>query len=329
MPTTIKDIARRLRVSHVTVSKALRGQPPISLEMQEKVRKVALEMGYRPNVLGRGLQGGRTHSLGILWSLDGPHDSTFITRDLSLRAMRRDYISYVVDSLHDPMIFERTLEDFARRRVDAVIVQHNQPEKIESLLGEFPAAVVVCSDPESLNVDCIRLDHGAGIRESARYLLSRGRRRPMTICKMNETYYKTEAFLSEFESRGLSPSYDDANMQLPSLEDVEIWNSLEKRFPDGRIPADAVFCHTDDMASIFMRWLRSHGARIPDDVAVVGFNDCSFCRWVEPPLASVHRNDKKVIDTAEEFIFSRLENPNLPPRYATIPMTFIHRESAG
>lgn len=329
MPPTIKDIARKLRVSHVTVSKALRGQPPISLKMQEKVKRIAREMGYRPNVFGRGLQGGRTHSLGILWSLEGPHDSTFITRDLTLRAMRREYISYVVDSLHDPMIFKRTLEDFARRRVDAVIVQHDWPKEIESLLVGFPAAVVICSNAESLNVDCIHLNRLAGIRESAQYLLSRGRRKPMVMYYSKENRFKAEAFVEEFEQREVSFSRDETYLEISSREDEVVWNLLEDRFPDGRIPADAVFCHTDDVASIFMKWLRSHGLRIPEDIAVVGFNDCSFCRWIEPPLASIYRNDRNVVETAEEFIFSRLENPDLPPRNVMIPMTFIHRESAG
>lgn len=328
MPVTIKDIAKRLRVSNVTVSKALRSKPPISLKMQERVKQVAQQMGYRPNVLGRALQGGRTHSLGILWSLEGPHASTNVTRELTFRAMNREYISYVVDSLADPMVYDRTLEDFARRRVDAVIIQHDHPREIESQLMKFPAAVVVCSNPEQLRVDCIQQDRLVGIRQCAEYYLAKGRRKPLFVFQGQNNLYKGRTFLAEFERRGI-PVPPDAVLELSSLEDDVIWECLEKRFPGGDISADAVFCFTDDVAAVFMKWLRSYGKKVPDDVAVAGFNDCNYCRWFDPPLASIHRNDEKIVEMADQFIFSRLETPGLPPRNLTVPMTFVPRKSVG
>lgn len=327
MPVTIKDIAKRLCVSNVTVSKALRGQPPISQQMQEKVKKVAREMGYRPNVFGRGLQGGRTHSLGILWSLCGPHPSLNITRELTLRAMHRQYISYVVDSLNDPHVIDQSLEDFAQRRVDAVIVQHNHPEEIESRLLGFPAAVVVSRDHEKLSVDCIHQDRLPGIRQCAQYLISKGRRRPMFLYRAKGNLYKGEAFLAEFEKQGIRIS-PEAYLDLPSLEDADVLACLEHRFPAGKLPFDAVFCMVDGVALLFMQWLRSHGVKVPEDVAVVGFNDTDYCRWFDPPLASIHRNDEKIVEAADEFIFSRLGNPDRPVRNVTIPMTFVPRKSA-
>ncbi len=328
MRVTIKDIAKKANVTPMTVSLSLRNRPGVGTKKRAEIHRLAKQMGYRPDIFGRGLQGNSTQSLGILWALSGPHAPQIAVRELTLRALRREYFSYVVDSLGDPMIFDRTLEDFARRRVDGVIVQYNQPKKIESRLTEFAAAVVICPDPVQLRVDCIHQDRLVGIRQSAQYLLSRGRRRPLFLYHNEVNRFKGEAFLAEFEQHGVTRSMNNA-LEVPSLKDEEIIGFLDSEFSTRRFEYDAVFCHADEISAILMLWLRSRGIRVPDDVAVVGFNDSDYCRWVTPTLASIHRNDEMIVEMADEFFFSRLKNPDLPLRNVTVPMKFVPRESAG
>lgn len=329
MPVTIKDIAKRLRVSNVTVSKALRSKPPISLKMQEKVKRVALEMGYRPNILGRALQGGKTHSVGILWSLCGPHLSMEVTRDLTLRAQKHEYISYVVDSLSDPGVIKRTLEDFTRRRVDALIVQCNWPEEILNHLKSFPAVVVVGKFPQTIPMDYVHSDRTPGIRQMARHFIDAGRRRPLVLYYGRETnFFKMQAFLSEFREQGIDVG-PDAAPDLSLSQPKDISGFLEERFSDNPAAFDCVFAMTDNIAAAAMKWFKQRGIKVPDDVAISGFNDDELCVFFDPPLASVHRNHKQLTEEIDRMIFSRLAQPDLPPRSATIPMTFVPRESAG
>lgn len=329
MPVTIKDIAKRLKTSHVTVSKALRDQPRVSEEMRAKVKQIAQEMGYSPNYLGRGLQGGRTHTLGILWSICEPDFTEELIRSLTIKIQRHGYISYVVDSLSDPGVLAQALNDYAQRRVDAIIMEYEYPEKLLARLKAFPAVVLVGRYERTIDFDYIHHDIAPGVCESARYLISKGRRRPLFLFYDRLNYHdKGKAFLDEFQNHGIIlPA--DALMELPSYEIQNISAFLDAQFSDKPFPYDAVFCSTDKVGMTLMKWLRGRGVKIPDDVAVVGFNDSEFCECFDPPLASVYPNGEKLMEEVERLVFSRLDNPELPPRSIKVPLKFVLRESAG
>ncbi len=82
-------------------------------------------------------------------------------------------------------------------------------------------------------------------------------------------------------------------------------------------------------ALALISWLQSNGIRVPDDVAVVGFSNTEMAECLDPPLASVERNDGQLADVIEQVLFARLETPALPPQRREVAMQFIWRESAG
>lgn len=331
MAVTIKDIARKANVTPTTVSLSLRDQPGVSAEKRKEIKRLAEQMGYRPNVLGRGLQGGKTHSVGILWSLCGPHNSMEVTRDLALRAQRHEYISYVVDNLSDPIIIRRALDEFARRGVDALIIQYDYPEEILDQLRSFQAVVVVGYFPKRIPVDSIYYNLSPGVCQMAKHFLTRGRRRPFVLSHIHDSesnVYKIESFLGEFRKQGIHPG-PEAFLKSPSIHPQDVAGALEKRFPGNSFDFDTLFTMTDHLAAAAMKWLKQRGIRIPEEVAVGGFNDDDLCDYFDPPLASVFRNHTLLADEIERLIFTRLETPDLPPRNVEVPMTFVRRESAG
>lgn len=328
MAVSIKDIAEKANVTPTAVSMALRGLAGVSPKKREEIRNLAQKMGYSPSFLGRALQGGRTHSLGILWSICGLHPSMNVTRDLTLRAMRRDHISYVVDSLSDPGIIEHTLQDFARRRVDALIIAHDEPEKIMDRLKPFPAVVVVGRAPRQVGVDFIYHDHTSAICRAARHFLSKGRRRLMTLNCDPSNAFKAQAFLSELREQGVAVD-PEMVLEAPSPDLPCIQETLDKWHAGGSPMPDAVFAVTDYAAAAAMKWFRRRGVRIPETVAIAGFNDDPFCECFDPPLASVRHQNEALADEVERLIFSRLETPDLPYRNVEVSMSFIWRESAG
>lgn len=352
MTVSIKDIAKKANVTPTAVSMALRGRAGVSSQKREEIKNLAQKMGYRPSFLGRALQGGKTHSIGILWSLCGPHPSMNVTRDLTLRAMRREYISYVVDSLSDPVIIDQTLEDFVRRRVDALIILHDRPGEVIDRLKAFPAGVVVSHYPYQVDADYIYYDLTAGIRQMARYFLSKGRRRPMVLCgapvdwqvvnqflsndrsgpmvfnSWSTNMVKTYAFLSEFQTQGIEVRPESV-VDVLSNDPQDVSKILDRWQINAATMPDVVFASTDHLAAAALKWFKSHKIKVPETVAVGGFNDESLCDYFDPPLASVHRNDKALAVEIDRLIFSRLEDPDLPPRNVEVPMSFVWRESAG
>ncbi|MBN1555332.1 MAG: LacI family DNA-binding transcriptional regulator [Phycisphaerae bacterium] len=335
MQTTIKDIARKLSVSHVTVSKALRGQPPISLEMQKKVQKVALEMGYRPNILARGLKGGKTQTVGLIFSLGGPHSPSELVRMIAGKIHLHHYVTQVSDSFFLTDVLQRLLRDYIRRGVDAVVIQLSPGmciEKIEGYFRSFKAVVLIHSIPMDTTVDLILLNRQQAIRAAVDHFVDTGRKRPMILAPPRPREEKIDPFFHRLQERGFLNREEPAilhrsNPMATGLAEVA-WEALETRCPDS-VPFDALLCGTDEAAVAAYKWLESRGKKVPRDVAVVGFNDSTYAKFLMPALASINRQDEEVAKLVETMLFDRLENPDSPPQRAEVCMTFVPRTSAG
>jgi LacI family transcriptional regulator len=92
---------------------------------------------------------------------------------------------------------------------------------------------------------------------------------------------------------------------------------------------DALLCSCDEAAITAISWLTARGIHVPDDVAVVGFNNSSIDEHQAVPLASVDRREDEMIDAALQMLYSRLKEPALPVRRVELPMQFVWRRSAG
>jgi LacI family transcriptional regulator len=128
--TTINDIADHVGVDKSTVSLVLRRKKTamrISQLTQDRIFSAPKDLNYRPNVLARGLKGGQTHSVGIVWDMSVAQASVLMTRDLMVRIQNRQYVPYVIDNQSN---FDKTLgslSEFANRGVDGVIVELPSP----------------------------------------------------------------------------------------------------------------------------------------------------------------------------------------------------------
>lgn len=336
MAPTLTDISRKTGLSVATVSNTLNGRPGYSHTTRQLVLRTAQELGYVANPLARGLLGKGTKTVGLLWSLAGPHLSQGMARDIALRMQKRGYLTHLTDSLSDAEIVRPQLADFRQRGVDAVIIQQAVPglltEEICRLLKGFKAAVAVGSSAPALEMDWIHHDMLVGWVEAAEHLARIGRRRPAVLVSARKSESKVEAFLGRCRQRGMEVSDQsvidfDYGGNLRRLT-VACRAALEEKFPDG-FPFDVLMCSTDEVAAAAMAWLRGRGLRVPEDVAVIGCNDALFAESMIPPLASIERRDEQVAEAIEEMIFSRLAEPDLPARRRDIAMRFVWRESAG
>jgi LacI family transcriptional regulator len=334
MPVTIKDIAKRLNTSYVTVSKALRDQPPISQEMRDKIKRAAKEMGYEPNFLSRGLSGGKTRSICILWSLSGPHQSEGMARNLLARIQNRGYVPYLSDHLGTWRDTKKILRDYIQRRVDGVIFQGvsvllADPE-VTKLLSMFKVVVVINPSEELITGDLVVQDRDCASRAVADYFVRTGRRRPVFLGPMIDKQYKGISFWDQLKKHKVEP-FLKPNIETDGESSTitqDCWEALNKQFPN-EFPFDAIYCNRDEDAVVAMRWLATRNKRVPQDVAVVGFNESPIAAFMNPPLASVARRDDEVAAAVERMLFARLEQPDLPRQVEKISMKFIWRESAG
>jgi LacI family transcriptional regulator len=339
--STHRLIAQEAGLSPTTVSLVLNNRAEsvgIKLQTRQKVMEIAKRMNYVRNPLAAGLSGARTRTIGLLWSLAGPHSSEGMVRNLVLRAQKRGYMAHVVDSLSDPEVIERQLIDFRRRRVDGVAVQLLSNDalspSIERQLQEFDAAVVVSPQAARGKLDWIEHDRLSAVRDAADHFADTGRKRPGILISTVGGAEKIQAFLGRCRQRGMAVGEESIlgvrysqtaySRQEPLMAAYR--RSLEER---NHFDFDCLLCSTDEGAVVAMSWLRSLGLRVPQDVAIIGINNALFSQWLSPALASVDRRDEDVAATIEQMLFDRLEDGTAQPQRRTVAMRLLVRESAG
>lgn len=336
---TIMDVARDCGLSKSTVAYALNGsEGKVSLTKREIIQKSALKLGYRPNFMAQSLRSGKTNSIGLLWSLGGPHDSLGLVRNISIRLMRKGYACHVADSLSDPRIIKQCLMDFASRNVDGLIVQLNEElaksKEILSLLREISNVVVVTPETVDIEFDNLTLDRTHAIREIVDHFVESGRKEIVFLTTTDCA--RESAFIEQIKSHNLAYS-DDSIIRVKEDNSINGSNSIRwdffadmlKRKFNGKIPFDALICSADEGAAAVINYLNERGYKVPEDIAVSGYNNSAMASYLRPPLASVDRRNQDTAETVTEILFNRIKTPALAEQRKVIKMKFINRKSAG
>jgi DNA-binding LacI/PurR family transcriptional regulator len=329
----VHDVAKAAGVSSMTVTRVFNSSAPVAPATREKVMAVAKKLNYRPNRMARTLRQGRSHSIGLLWSLSGPHDSAAVVRQMTSLASQGGYVTYLTDSMSDPGLIEDCLTDLIERKVDGLIIQAPTDEldvdKYRTLLREIGQVVVVASHkPEGpLHFDLLHRDIMHGIDECLSALYESGR------CKIALLFSQKQKLDEVKESLADRPF-------INCLDFLEVQGDHQKVgyhvFADSLQPYldqgnkyDAICCSCDEGAAQVINLLHERNLRVPEDVAVCGINNTSITECFRPRIASIERNNNMVASAAVEMLLQRIKKPELPPRYKKVNMEFIPRESAG
>lgn len=335
---SLKTVARSSGVSIATVSRVVNGwnrksNIQVSEATRQKVLTAAKELNYHPNILAQGLRGGKTKTVGILFSLRGPHNPGELVQRIADGIHARHHVTQIANTYSSTDVVKRSLRDYIRRGVDAVVIQiipGMSIEGFESLFKAFRAVVLIPSLPLNTSADEVILCRRQAVCEAVDHLVDTGRRRPMILIPPTLREEKTNTILQRFKERGLTFEKEPTifHEENPVATADTAWKALETQYPDS-VPFDALLCGTDEAAVAAYRWLEERGRKIPRDVAVVGFNDSMFSKFLYPPLASVNRQHEETAGLVEKTLFDRLGNPSLPPQRAEVHMKFVLRASAG
>ncbi len=345
------QLARELGVSQRTVSYALNGSGRIRDSLRQRILDAAEDFGYRPNRLAAGLRGSKTRSVGIVWSFVNPWtEDSGIALEVVKRFQLEGFAVY--QALHDDdvRILCSRIDDLLDRCVDALVVQATPSQlcspDVRRRLSAVSSVTVCREYIQNLKADQVIHARDPAIFEVVDYLWASGRRRPCMVLSMGEESNppKYRAFVKRWEDHGVAETKEmlvdmtaaearDSTCSVdsgPSYEEHGVNHRIAfaSKFPD-RTPVDCVFCFNDMGALYMMRELEDRGLRIPEDVAVVGFNNNQAGAAWRPALASGDRRQAEVSGAVIRFLERRLEDPASPFARADIPMRFIWRESAG
>ena len=332
MAVRLKDIARDLGVSTVTVSKVLRGQTDIGHKTRERVLKRMSELNYQPNMLARALAGGRSHAVGLVVpDLIHPFFGEF-ARSLAGALRSEGLVLVLASSEEDPDIEEQEIKTLLARGVDVLLVASCRPAtRPPPALAETTTPVVLIDRHfPKLPMDFVGTNDLMVGELAARHLVGIGRRR-----------------IAHIGGRGISPTADRlkgfqralaaAGIELPKAYVVMRDGFEESGDATGyhamqellslREPPDAVFCYNDLSAIGAMDAAMQAGLRIPQDIAFIGCGNLRYADYLRVPLTSVDQSSYRLGDMAAKRVLDLSTGSGGAPQTLRLEPRLIVRKS--
>jgi LacI family transcriptional regulator len=325
---TIKDVARLAGVSVATVSRVYNDSHLVRGETRDRVRQIAEQLGYSPHGAARSLITSRTHTLGVLLpDLYGEFFSEVI-RGIDQAAQTEGY-HLLVSSARDDL--EAALRSM-RGRVDGLIVMSPDLDagaSRRSLPERFPVVLLNCP-PSDAAYDSIGIANFEGAHAMVHHLAALGHRRIAVIRGAEQNFDAAERL------RGYRAALKELGLeQGPALElpgdfsEAAGYAAAQQMLGNGRRPA-AAFAANDCMAIGALSAFRDAGLRIPEEIAIAGFDDIPMARYVDPALTSVHVDISTLGERATARLFGALREPSTRDlRRETLPTTLVVRRSCG
>ncbi|MGW0946739.1 LacI family DNA-binding transcriptional regulator [Streptomyces sp. NPDC002623] len=298
---TIHDVARLAGVSRQTVSRAVNDKGEIDPATKERVLEAARLLNYRPSRFARGLvrKGAVTAGL-VIPDLMNPFFPEVAAGVLEA-AEQRGWQVVVWDSRID-YAREREALDVLSHQADAVVGYFkNEDEVLARHLGGVPL-VLLERGPQQTRFAAVGIDAAAGLEQGIAHLVGAGHRRIGMVDgdRLTVPGARREAFLAEVRRHGLS--VDDSWIVLSPEHSVAGGEAGMERLLDARPEITAVFGFNDLIAVGAMRAARRRGRRIPDDLAVMGFDGLSLGELVEPALTTLHLDKRRLGRLAVEQV---------------------------
>ena len=313
MKITIHDVARQAGVSTKTVSRVLNHQGEISEDTRDRVQAVIDQMGYRPNILARSLVNQRSYMLGVVsWGLDFYAPSRIVV-GIEQRARELGY-SLFLHLISDPAQgnAQQILDTLAAHRVDGIIyaipevsANHDwvQPAQLENL-----PPLVFMNMPSRPGLLSVSVDNLQGGRIAARHLIEQGCQR-IGVIRGPSGWWEAEERLS-----GWQEALEQAGLEIHPERIVEAdWSvesgmqamqALLRQSPD----IDAVFASSDDIALGALTAAARLGRRVPQDLALAGFDNIPQAAYFQPPLTTVHQPLARIGRAAVDLLHYQIES---------------------
>lgn len=330
MPT-LEEIAELSKASRSTVSRVINNDPHVSDATRKRILEVIQQLNFQPNRAARSLAGGRTRVLGLVIPMGVSRlfaDPYFpiLIQGVNSACYAHDHT--VMLWLADPDYERRMINQILHNGlIDGVILAStltNDPV-LQALIGGNLPFIQVGRQISDGNTSYVDVDNQSGAHEAVSYLLRKGRRRIATITgphNMVPGIDRLEGYLAALRERGIA-----ADPQLiieGDFTEASGYEAARRLIP---WKPDAIFAASDNMAFGALRALREANLCVPDDVALIGFDDIPFAAHTDPPLTTVRQPIQRTGAVAAETLIDLIENPSPSPRRMILTTELVIRSS--
>ncbi len=288
---TIADVAQRAGVSIATVSRVLNGTTPVVPETAERIRAAIEELHYVPRAAARILASRRTHTIGLLLPEIGREFFLPLLRGIESEARREGY-DLLIQTTESPDIARASLGGLGEHNTDGLIIFTDSVEDAElSRLSQngFPVVLLHQTPPAGAQIPVITVENKSGAERLVEHLIAVHGLRRIAFLRGPEgnedSEWRERGYRHALENHAIE--FDPALVATGGYEQELAQTAVHQWLIDG-VDMDAIFAGDDDAATGVLTALFSAGKRVPQDVAVVGFDDQAISRYLMPPLTTVH-----------------------------------------
>ena len=337
MRTRMKDIARDLGVSTMTVSKVLRNHPDIGEETRERVLKRIRELNYTPNAAAQALVTGRSNVVALVVpDLVHPFFAE-VARGVSGVLRQSGYSLVISSSEDDPALERKEIEHLLARSVDALMVASVQTstESFRRIEESQTPYVLIDRRIPDLTANFIGIDDELAGRVATEHLIEIGRRRIAHIGGSGTSIAqgRLTGYRQTLARHGLSipEGYVICRAHADDFGDVSGYQAMQQLLHADLRP-DGVFCHNDPTAMGVMLAIVEAGLRIPEDIAVIGCGDVHYAKFLRVPLTTVSQQSAEMGRRAGELALALVGSEIAVGTKATIlmePRLLVRESTAG
>ena len=312
---TLRDVARRVGVSITTVSRILNGREtgvPIRDETRQRVLAVAAEMGYKPNLLARGLRGSRSSLLGVIARDISDPFHIQILRGINAAAQARDYRLFLGHVDYRPDVALTYGSMFERSHADGIIII-GDIEGTESTLEVFAEqhrfVLGVTDRTARRQIPGVYGDSVSGTMLALEHLWGIGHR--AIVCVSDVLTFDGRLRIDLYEQfmreRGVGDRIQVHVTQLSPDQSFELGRRMFADFDHETSPT-AIFATSDTIAMGLMQAAFQAGIAMPDRISIVGFDDIDFAAYTIPPLTTVSQDGVEMGRVATEVLLEMIDN---------------------
>lgn len=331
---TLEDIGRKAKVSRATVSRVINDHPNISDEVRERVWRIIEETGYQPNIAARTLASSESRILGLVI----PAVLANVFAHPYYPQLMQGVAAACNDTDYTLTLFlfqDREEQNRATKRIigntllDGLIINadYTDSDFVRSLSrAQMPFVQIGRTDNQNLALHYIDADNYQGACLATQHLIDNGRHRIAQVATaMNMAGNDRDRGYRDTLRDNDLPIHDELIVyaDFSETKSYKLTKDLLTHEPD------AIFCQSDTMAMGVLRAVQDAGLRVPDDIAIIGFDDLPQAAKTNPPLTTVRQDISGIGYRAVEMLQHLLQNPTSEPQQIRQPVELVVRQSCG
>lgn len=328
----MKQIADKAGVSVVTVSRALNNRPDINKETRARILRIAEEYNYIPNQLAKSLVTQSSKTIGIIIKeLQHPFLST-VLQGIADVAREKEFGITLCNTYDNPDLELEYIRQLRAKQVDGMLIYPIQSdERYINELKNCPIPYVFLNrHTNSLHCDYVANDNTYGMYQATNHIIQQGYQKIAYVCAKPMASSGQERILGcqkAVKENGLPSNY----FRLETCEEtIESSYQKVKKIISANDDIDAIFAWDDRLAMGAVRAIREAGLSIPDDIALVGYDDTEISKYQTPSLTTVRQPSKKIGELAANILFERIKSKKpVKIRQVILKPELVIRKSSG